>query len=140
MATPHDREPTGLVLVVGPDPDSTKFIAAVLNRAGVASTSALSAEAAARVTSAQPPISMVVLDADLVALRSIRALADSRRAAVPTVVLGPPGSPATAADEAHEQGATVWIDRPVDEDELIDRIHNVMEEVSKGGTGGGTGE
>jgi DNA-binding NtrC family response regulator len=140
MAAPHDHEPAGLVLVVGPDPDSTKFITAVLNRAGVASTSALSAEAAARVTSAQPLFSMVVLDADLVALRSIRALADPRRAAVPTVVLGAPGSPATAADEAHDQGATVWIDRPVDEDELIDSIRRVMDEAPKGDTGGGTGE
>jgi len=140
MIAPHDQEPAGLVLVVGPDPDSTKFIAAFLNRAGVASTSTLSAEAAARVASAQPSFSMVVLDADLVALRSIRALADPRRAAVVTVLLGPPGSPPTAADEAHEQGATVFIDRPVDEDELIESIRGAMDEARKDSTGGGSGE
>jgi len=136
MAPPHDHEPSGLVLVVGPDPDSTKFIAAVLNRAGVASTSVLSAEAAARVASAQPSFSMVVLDADLVALRSIRALADPLRAGVTTVMLGPPGSPAAAADEAEQQGATIWIDRPVGEDKLIESIGRVMDEARKDGTGG----
>ena len=128
MAALHDDEPERMVLVVGPDPDATGFIAAVLNRAGIASDAALTADAAAEVMSAEPPYSMVVLDTDLVALRSIRALADPHRAEVPTMVLGPLNAPAEAVTEAAQQGSTAWLDRPVDEDELIEGVRRMLGE------------
>ncbi len=114
------------VLVAGPDPDAAGFIAAVLSRAGITSRSVLTTEAATEVMSAHPPYAVVVLDADLVALRSIRALADPRRASVPTLVLGAADASAGAATEANEQGATAWLDRPVEESEMIDGVSEMV--------------
>ncbi len=129
-------EADAVVLVVGPDPDAAGFIAAVLSRAGITSRPALTSDAATEVMSAHPPYSVVVLDADLVALRSIRALADPRRASVPTLVLGAPDASAGAATKASEQGATAWLDRPVDESEMIDGVREMVDAVPNRGAGG----
>ncbi len=122
-----DDAPDARVLIVGPDPDASGFIAATLNRAGIASRAVSTGRAASEVATAEPPFAVVLLDADSEALRSIRALADQRRASVPTVMLGQLNAPAAAATEAREQGATYWVDRPVDEATLVRGVQRMLE-------------
>ncbi len=126
----HDVAPAAQVLVVGPDPDAVEFIANTLTRAGIRSNPALSVAGASEILSADPPYSLVVLDADLGALRSIRALADSRRAAIATVVLGPLGATTAAATAAREGGATYWLDRPISEESLIESMRSMMQDIT----------
>ncbi len=127
------------VLIVGPDADAASFLAAVLNRAGIATRAVATNQAASEVVSAHPPFSVVLLDADTEALRSIRALADPRRAAIPTVMLGQPGAPAAAATEARGQGATFWVERPVDEATLIRGVQRMVDDNPNPGEAGGSG-
>ncbi len=115
------------VLVVGADADAAGFFADMLTRAGVPARASDVARAATEVVNAYPGYAVVAIDHALEAVRSIRALADPRRAAIPIVVLGADGAPASAAADARTAGATAWIDRPVSEADLVAGIRHMVE-------------
>lgn len=115
------------VLVVGADADATGFIADTLSRAGLPARSSDVARAASEVVSASRGYAVVAIDHDLEAVRSIRALADPQRAAVPIVVIGAEGAPSSAAGEARDAGATAWIDRPVSEADLVTGMRHMVD-------------
>ncbi len=125
-----DHDDTGAdasVLVVAADPDAAGFIADTLTRAGVAARASDLARAASEIVNTYPGFAVVAIDTDLGAVRSIRALADPSRAAIPIVVIGPEGAPASAAGEAREAGATAWIDRPISEVDLVTGMRHMVE-------------
>ena len=127
MTDPDDTSADARVLVVGADPDATSFISDTLTRAGIPARASDAARAASEVINAYPGYAVVAIDHDLEAVRSIRALADPRRAAVPIVVIGAEGAPSSAAGEAREAGATAWIDRPVSEADLVTGMRHMVE-------------
>lgn len=114
----------GLVLVVGRDDAAIGFLAALLARHGVDAHPVASVRAATE-TNAQAP-QLVVIDRDLDAVRSIRALADVKRAGVDLLVLG--SDPAAAGEEAaaSEAGATHYVPRPVTEDSLVGGVLSIL--------------
>ncbi len=116
---------TDTVLVVGPDRTVAEFLAGVLRRHGHDARSARTDAAAVRVNEDDPPL--VLVDTDLEAVRSIRALADQQRAAVPIVVLGAEGAPAEAADDAVEAGATHHVARPIADTVLVSGVRTILD-------------
>ena len=114
----------GLVLVVGRDDAAIGFVTALLVRHGVDAHPVASVRAATE-TNAQAP-QLVLVDRDLDAVRSIRALADVKRAGVDLVVLG--SDPAVADEEAAatEAGATHYVPRPVTEDTLVRGVQSIL--------------
>ena len=127
MTDPGDPSAPARVLVVGADPDATSFISDTLTRAGIPARASDVAHAASEVINAHPGYAVVAIDHELEAVRSIRALADPRRAAVPIVVIGADGAPSASAGEAREAGATAWIDRPVTEADLVSGMRHMVE-------------
>lgn len=115
------------VLVVGADADATGFIADTLSRANLPARSSDVARAASEVIKADPGYAVVAIDHDLEAVRSIRALADPQRAAIPIVVIGAEGAPTSAAGDARDAGATAWIDRPVSEADLVTGMRRMVD-------------
>ena len=78
------------VLVVGADDAVVAFLVALLQRDGIDARPAAASDAAVRVNEDEP--ALVLVDHDLEAVRSIRALADPKRASVPIVVLRAEGA------------------------------------------------
>lgn len=116
---------TGAVLVVGHDATVTEFLAAVLRRNGLDARSARADAAAVRVNEDGP--ALVLVDTELDAVRSIRALADQQRAAVPIVVLGADGAPTAAADDAITAGASHHVSRPIVDAVLVNGIRTILD-------------
>jgi len=112
------------VLVVGPDESALLFMEALLTRAGLLPSVAPS-ERAAAITNATPP-GVVVVDRDLQAVRSVRALADPKKAAVPIVVLGSVGASSAEAAGALDAGATHYFERPIAEPDLIAGLRSIL--------------
>lgn len=112
------------VLVVGADADAVAFLTALINRAGVVAVSSTSGHAAATANASPPGV--VLVDRDLGPVRSIRALADSRKAATPIVVLGSEGADPGEADEAQEAGATHYVPRPITEAALLNGLGSIL--------------
>lgn len=114
----------GLVLVVGRDDAAIGFVAALLERHGIDANPVASVRAATEANAQAPQL--VVVDRDLDAVRSIRALADVKRAGVDLVVLG--NDPAVAGEEASaiEAGATHYVTRPVTEDTLVRGVRSIL--------------
>jgi len=125
MSTSDGSEP-GPMLVAGTDPDAIEFLSATINRAGFACRPAASGDAAGELLRSDPAIQLILVDADLEVVRSIRALADPDLAAITIVVLGASGAPASAATEAREAGATHWVERPVAEATLLNGIRHLL--------------
>lgn len=112
------------MLVVGRDDAAISFIAGVLTRAGLDARAVPSMKAAAE-TNAHAP-RLVVVDADLDVVRSIRSLADPKIAAVDIVVLGTdPAGPDDAA-EATAAGATHHVPRPIAEQLLVQGVRSIL--------------
>ena len=65
---------------------------------------------------------MVLVDRDLAPVRSIRALADARKAATPIVLLGTEGADDDEAADAETAGVTHYVARPVPEAVLVDDL------------------
>ena len=112
------------VLVVGADADAVAFVTAILARAGLVAISSTSGHAAAA-ANANPP-GVVLIDRDLAPVRSIRALADPRKAATPIVFLGSENAPADESDEADAAGATHYVPRPITEATLISGLRSIL--------------
>ena len=112
------------VLVVGADADAVAFVTAMINRAGIVAISSTSGHAAAT-ANANPP-GVVLVDRDLAPVRSIRALADPRKAATPIVVLGSEGAEEGEADEAQDAGATHYVPRPITEAALLNGLRSIL--------------
>ena len=112
------------VLVVGSDEVTLRFLTILLTRAGLIVEAAASDRAAAMVTSTTAPV--VLVDRDLEAVRSIRALADHRRAATPIVVLGPDHASDGDASAARAAGATHFVKRPVTEPTLVAGLRSIV--------------
>jgi len=127
MSDHDDTTAVARVLVVGADADAAGFIADTLSRAGVPAQPTDVGRAASEVVNAHPGYAVVAIDHDLEAVRSIRALADPQRAAIPIVVIGADGAPAAAAGDAREAGATAWIDRPVSEADLVTGMRHMVD-------------
>jgi DNA-binding response OmpR family regulator len=127
MTDHGDTSADARVLVVGADADAAGFIADMLTRAGLPARASDVVRAASEVVNAYPGYAVVAIDHDLEAVRSIRALADPRRAAIPIVVLGADGAPASAAGDARDAGATAWIDRPISEADLVAGMRHMVE-------------
>lgn len=111
------------VLVVGPDETALAFIDAMLTRAGLTVTTAPSGRVATAANTSGARV--VLVDRDLEAVRSVRALADPKRAAIPVVVLGADGE-ATHAAAAREAGATHFVARPVTEPTLVSGLRSIV--------------
>ena len=113
------------VLVVGHDDTVTEFLTAVLRRGGIDARSARAEVAAVRANDDQP--SLVLVDTDLAAVRSIRSLADQKKAAVPIVVLGEERATPTASDDALGAGATHYVERPIVDTVLVSGIRTILD-------------
>jgi len=120
---PAPDEPPVQVLVVGPDEIALAFIDAMLTRAGLTVTTAPSGRVATAANTSGARV--VLVDRDLEAVRSVRALADPKRAAIPVVVLGADGEAAHAAAAAREAGATHFVARPVTEPTLVSGLRSI---------------
>lgn len=112
------------VLVAGPDTDAVSFVTAMLNRSGLRATEATSTGAAAAANDHSPGV--VLVDRDLGPVRSIRALADPRKAAMPIVFLGTDDASDAEAADAETAGVTHYVTRPVPEAELLRTLRSVL--------------
>jgi len=113
------------VLVSGSDEAGLDFLVTFLTSGGVAAVSSPASSAASAVIQHDPAV--VVIDAVLDPVRSIRALADPKQAAVPIVVLGSDG----ASDQSHSAnaiaaGANHFVGRPVPSETLLTGIQTIL--------------
>ena len=113
------------VLVAGNDDTVTEFLAAMLRRAGIDARPARADTAAVRTNDEEP--ALVLVDTELTAVRSIRSLADPKKAAVPIVVLGQEQADADAADDAVAAGATHYVARPIADTVLVSGIQTILD-------------
>jgi DNA-binding response OmpR family regulator len=116
---------TAGVLVVGHDNTVTEFLTAVMRRGGIDARPARADVAAARANDDEP--ALVVVDTDLAVVRSIRSLADQKKAAVPIVVLGAERPADDAAEEATAAGASHYVGRPITDALLIQGIQTILD-------------
>ena len=116
---------TAGVLVVGLDDTVTEFLAAVLRRSGIDARPARAEVAAVRANDDEP--ALVLVDTELTVVRSIRSLADPKRAGVPVVVLGAEHAGPDATDEAIAAGATHYVSRPITDAVLINGIRTILD-------------
>ncbi|MEM9467369.1 MAG: hypothetical protein AAGA90_18485 [Actinomycetota bacterium] len=116
---------TAGVLVVGHDDTVTEFLTAVLRRGGVDARPARAEAAAARANDDEP--SLVLVDTDLTIVRSIRSLADQKKAAVPIVVLGEERPVESASEDAIDAGANHYVGRPIVDTVLINGIRSILD-------------
>ena len=118
------------VLVVSDADGAADFVAALLSRDGFVAEGTGFDRAASVALAAQPPFELVIVDAGIEPVRSIRSLADPDRARVPVLVLGPtsatPGGPVASEQSASEAGATAWLDRPVDDADLLAAVRRLL--------------
>lgn len=112
------------VLVVGADAAAIGFLTALIERGGMAVSSVASGHAAATANADSP--SVVLVDRDLAPVRSIRALADPRKAATPIVFLGREDAAPDEADQAQEAGATHYVGRPITEAALLNGLRSIL--------------
>jgi DNA-binding response OmpR family regulator len=122
MTTPEpnqEAEEAIRVLVVSSDDAAAGFLVAFLERHGFIASSVAIGEAAGAISSASPALDLIVVDIEIEVVRSIRLLADPDRARTPVVVLGAIDSDDDMTDDATAAGATAWINRPVDDTELL---------------------
>lgn len=114
------------VLVAGSDADAVAFLTAVVNRSGMRAVATTPAHAATA-ANAEPP-GVVLVDRDLEPVRSIRALADPKKAAIPIVVLGADGASEADATDARAAGATHFVERPIAETTLLNGLRAILGE------------
>ena len=112
------------VLVVGADADAVAFVTALINQNGIVAISSTSGHAAAA-ANANPP-SVILVDRDLAPVRSIRALADPRKAAIPIVFLGTEDAADDESDEAQAAGATHYVPRPITDSALLNGLRSIL--------------
>ena len=112
------------VLVAGSEADAIAFVTAMVRRDGLNAVSATSGGAAAAANDHAPGV--VLVDRDLAPVRSIRALADAKKAATPIVFLGTDGAPDSEETDAETAGATYYVARPVPEATLLTRLRSVL--------------
>ena len=108
------------VLVVGSDADAVAFLTAMVNRGGLHAVPAATAGAAAAANDHAPGV--VLVDRDLAPVRSIRALADPRKASTPILFLGNENAPDDEETDAETAGVTHYVTRPVPEAVLLDDL------------------
>ena len=113
------------VLVVGADDAVVAFLVALLQRDGIDARPAAASDAAVRVNEDEP--ALVLVDHDLEAVRSIRALADPKRASVPIVVLRAEGASSEETGAATATGADHVVARPVTDTVLVDGIRTILD-------------
>lgn len=123
MADP--AETTGaLVLVVGRDDDAITFLAALLRQHEIDARPVPSSRAAAEANVQAPRL--VIVDRDPAAVRSIRALADAKRAGVDLIVLGRDSTADGEETAALEAGATHFVARPISSDTLVRGVRSIL--------------
>ncbi len=113
------------VLVVGPDDAVVGFLVARLRRGEIDAHPAASTDAAIRVNRDDP--ALVVVDHDLEPVRSIRALADPKKASVPIAVFLADGASPEEAETATETGADHVVSRPVTDTVLLERLRAILD-------------
>lgn len=116
---------TNPVLVCSADETAAAFLTKMLNERGVSAVASPSSSAASAVIQHDP--ALVIVDNGLEPVRSIRALADPKQAAVSIVVLGAEHDDSQASSsEAIAAGANHFVGRPVVDTTLVTGVQTIL--------------
>ena len=113
------------VLVCSSDETAAAFLTKLLNERGVNAVGSPASSAASAVIQHDP--ALVIVDSGLEPVRSIRALADPKQAAVSIVVLGPEHDDSSGtSSEAIAAGANHFVGRPVIDATLVTGVRTIL--------------